>query len=295
LKPGDEILSTNLEYGALVRTWNYYCDQKGAKFIQQPIPLPITSEEEIIEAFFKGYSENTKAIFISQLTSSTALILPVEEICKEAKKRGLITIVDGAHVPGHIPLDLKTLSADIYTGACHKWMMAPKGSSFLYVTEAIQRWFDPLLISWGFNSDFPSESQFIDYHQTCGTRDFSAFLTVPFCIEFMHRNNWNEISSKNKSLTLDWALNLKDTFPFEPISPINSCFLGQMFAIPIKTTDPVKLKQHLYHTFKIEIPVTQMQNRFFIRYSVQEFNDESDFCVLKDALVQLQKSGIIKF
>lgn len=147
LKPGDEILTTDLEYGAMDKTWNYYCKQKGANYIRQPIHLPLTTKEAIVEQFFKGLTQKTKAIFISQITSSTALILPVKEICEIAKQKGLLTIVDGAHVPAHIPLNLQELKADIYTGACHKWMMTPKGCSFLYVAKEQQHWIDPLIIS----------------------------------------------------------------------------------------------------------------------------------------------------
>lgn len=156
LNKGDEILSTNLEYGAMDRTWNYYCKKNGAKFIRNEVSLPVLSKKQFIEEFWKGFSKNTKAIFISQITSTTALKLPVREICAEAKRRGLFTIVDGAHVPGHIPLDLSELEADVYTGACHKWMMTPKGSSFLFVKKEFQNQFDPLVISWGYESDAPS-------------------------------------------------------------------------------------------------------------------------------------------
>ena len=111
LNPGDQVLSTNLEYGALDRTWNYYCKKQGAHYITQPISLPIVSKEQFIEEFWKGYSEKTKVVFISQITSTTGLIFPVKEICEQAKKRGLITIVDGAHVPAvsytHLTLPTK--------------------------------------------------------------------------------------------------------------------------------------------------------------------------------------------
>ena len=127
LNHGDEVLATNLEYGALDRTWAYYCKKNGAKYIRQHIDLPIQSKKHFIENFWKGYTSNTKIIFISQITSTTGLILPVKEICEEAKNKGLLTIVDGAHVPGHIELDLSEIKADFYTGACHKWMMTPKG------------------------------------------------------------------------------------------------------------------------------------------------------------------------
>jgi len=295
LNIGDEVLSTNLEYGALIRTWSYYCDKKGAKFVQQSIPLPLSTVEEVVDAFFSGYNKNTKAIFISQITSSTALILPVAEICREAKKRGLLTIVDGAHVPAHLALNLRELKADIYTGACHKWMMAPKGSSFLFASKNVQEWIDPLLISWGFQTENPSSSRFIDHHQTAGTRDFSAFLTVPFCIDFMKRHDWEKVSRSNKEMTIEWANRLKDSFKFNSISPIDDTFLGQMFAIPIQTTDSLKLKEFLWEKFKIEIPVTRMENRNFIRFSIQAFNDWDDYAALETALIELQKSKIIKF
>jgi isopenicillin-N epimerase len=155
---GDEILSTTLEYGAMDRTWNYYCEKQGASYIQQKISLPIQSKESFLHEFWQGYSHKTKVVFISQITSSTGLILPVKEICEEAKQRGLITIVDGAHVPAHIDLNLSELKADFYTGACHKWMMTPKGSSFLHVHPNFQKELDPLIISWGYKSAAPSNS-----------------------------------------------------------------------------------------------------------------------------------------
>ena len=179
LNPGDEILTTNLEYGAMDKTWEYYCEKAGAKYVRQAISLPIQSKEDFIHEFWKGYSDKTKYIFISQITSSTALILPVKEICDEAKKRGLITIVDGAHVPGHIELNLSELQADYYSGACHKWMMTPKGCSFLYVKKEFQENLDPLIISWGFKSINPSDSKFFDYHQFFAYQQFFAYHHQP--------------------------------------------------------------------------------------------------------------------
>ncbi|MFM7472864.1 MAG: aminotransferase class V-fold PLP-dependent enzyme, partial [Crocinitomicaceae bacterium] len=159
----------------------------------------------------------------------------------------------------------------------------------------VQEWIDPLLISWGFQTENPSSSRFIDYHQTAGTRDFSAFLTVPFCIDFMKRNDWEKVSRTNKEMTIEWATRLKDRFEFNSISPIDDTFLGQMFAIPIQTNDPLKLKEILWEKFKIEMPVKQMENRNFIRFSIQAFNDWDDYAALETALIELQKSEIIKF
>lgn len=291
LAEGDEILSTNIEYGALDRTWNYYCKRSNAKYIRQPIALPVISKDAIIEQFWKGHTKRTKAIFISQITSSTALRLPVEEICEMAKEKGLLTIVDGAHVPGHIPLDLSTLKADIYTGACHKWMMTPKGCSFLYVKKEYQHLFDPLVISWGYDSATPSHSQFIDYHQMQGTRDFSAFLTVPKAIEFMQDNNWQQVAANCSAV-------VKKNYPIfcnllgtTSLCPVTDDFLGQMCSIPINTQTPEQLQRHLFENYKIEVPVMRQDAHIFLRFSVNAFNTQEDLDKLYTALEEIKKKG----
>lgn len=284
LQAGDEILATNHEYGALDRTWHYYCDKAGAKYIQQEIPIPLQSKEEFIESFWKGYSENIKAIFISQITSMTALIFPVKEICAKAKELGLLTIVDGAHVPGHIPLDLQALEVDIYTGACHKWMLTPKGCSFLYAKKEVQNNFDPVIISWGFDAEFPGKSKFLDYHQLQGTRDYSAFLTVPAAIDFLNEHNWWEVSAQCKQMILDNYQDLCDIAGTQPICPVNSEFLGQICSVPVPIEDPMELKTFLFEEYKIEIPVFRLRDHVFLRLSTQAYVSQKDIDYLKEAL-----------
>ena len=287
LNAGDEILTTDLEYGAMDKSWNYYCKQTGVKYIRQHINLPLTTKEAFVEDFFKGLTKNTKAIFISQITSSTALILPVKEICDIAKQKGLLTIVDGAHVPGHIPLNLSELKADIYTGACHKWMMTPKGCAFLYVTKEQQHWTDPLVISWGYESAMPSHSQFLDYHQLQGTRDFTAFLTVPKAIEFMNAHDWEAQAANCRKLVQANAQRFCDLLGTKPLCPIDGTFLGQMFSIPIHTPEPETLQRHLFEAYKIEIPVMRHGTDTYLRYSIQVFNSQKDLDVLYDALKEI--------
>jgi len=286
LDPGDEVLSTNLEYGALDRTWNYYCKKSGAKFVRQKINLPLVSKEQFVEDFFRGLTERTKAIFISQVTSSTALVFPVKEICEIAKAKGLLTVVDGAHVPGHISLNLAELKADIYTGACHKWMMTPKGCSFLYVKKEFQP-FDPLLISWGYESAFPSDSKFQDHHQMQGTRDFSAFLTVERALQFMKENKWGEVSAHCKVLARENYPRFCQLLGTDPLCPVTEEFLGQMCSMKIHTAEPEKLQRHLFEKYRIEIPVMRHEEHMFIRYSVQGFNSQADLDQLFAALEEI--------
>ena len=287
LHAGDEILSTNIEYGACDRTWNYYCKKAGAKYVRQQIQLPLVSKEKFIEDFFKGVSSKTKAIFISHITSSTALILPVKEIIDIAKEKGLFTIVDGAHAPGQIALNLTELNADVYTGACHKWMCAPKGCSFLYVKKELQHLFDPLVVSWGYESAVPSSSQFIDYHQMQGTRDLSAFLSVPALIKFLNENNWKEVAADCRKLAHSNYLRFCNLLNTEPLCPVSDEFLGQMCSTPIKTNEPERLQRLLYEKYKIEIPVMRQDDKIFLRYSINAFNEQQDLDTLYNALTEI--------
>jgi isopenicillin-N epimerase len=284
LAKDDEILTTDLEYGACDKTWNYYCEKAGAKYVRQPIGFPLTTKEDFVEQFFKGVTAKTKMVFISHITSSTGLRLPVEAICAKAKEYGLITFVDGAHAPGQIPLNLQTLQADIYIGACHKWMMTAKGSSFIYVKKELQHLFHPLVVSWGYKAAMPSHSTFLDWHQTQGTRDFSAFLTIPTAIAFMQQHNWETVASACRALVLQNAPTLCKLLHAAPLCPLDDNFLVQLYSTHIKTKEPEKLKALLYDKYNIEIPVMQHDNKIFLRYSIQAFNTQKDVDTLFDAL-----------
>ena len=290
LNKGDEILATNHEYGAMDRTWNFYCKKSGAKYIRQNITLPIVSKAQIIEEFWKGYNENTKVIFLNQMSSATALIFPVKEICDRAKELGLITIVDGAHVPGHIDLNISDLNPDYYTATLHKWMLAPTGSSFLYVRPELQNDLEPLVVSWGYESVAPGESQFLDYHELQGTRDISAFLCTPTVVQFLEENNWKEVSKACKQIVLDNYQRFCDLLNTNPLSPITSEFLGQMGSVPIHTDKPAELKSLLYDKYKIQIPVMSLNGNIYIRYSINGYNTQADLDILYNALEDIIKT-----
>lgn len=290
LKAGDEVLTTHLEYGACDRTWEYYCAQAGAHYIKQPILLPLTTKENFVQDFFKGANNRTKLIFISHITSATGLRIPIEEICAKAKEMGIPTFIDGAHGPVQAPIDLSTLGADLFTGACHKWMMTPKGSSFLFASKAFQRMLDPLVISWGFNSTTPSTSSFLDYHQTQGTRDFSAFLCIPKAIEFMNQYHWPAITEECRSLVKANAIRFCELVNSKPLAPLTDDFILQLFSIPIQTNDPIQLKNCLFDQYKIEIPVMPHGKDVYLRYSIQAFNTQAHLDTLYDAVSDIIKT-----
>jgi isopenicillin-N epimerase len=292
LQAGDEVLTTNLEYGACDKTWQYYCAKAGAKYIQQPITLPLTTKEKFVEEFFAGCTSRTKLIFISHITSTTALIFPVTEICKIAKQKGILIMIDGAHAPGHVPLNLQNLQADIYTGACHKWMMTPKGSSFLYVHKSLQYFIDPLVVSWGFQSAMPSSSAFIDYHQMQGTRDFSAFLTIPKAIEYMQQHDWWNVVQNNIALTHQNAQRFFDLLHTKPLAPINTQWMGLMISIPIQTKNAWEFEQHLFEKYKITVPIMVHGSDVYLRYSIGAFNTQAHLDYLYNALQDVIAEGI---
>lgn len=287
LKPGDEILSTNHEYGAMDRTWHFFCKKTGAKYVQSTISLPIISKEQILAEFWKGYSTKTKVIFINQISSATALIFPVKEICDKARELGLITIIDGAHTPGHIDLNIMELNPDYFTGTTHKWLLTPKGSSFLYVKKDKQAEFEPLIISWGYESDTPSHSQFLDENEFQGTRDISAFLTLPCAFKFLEENNWKERTDICKQLILEYYPKFCELLNSKPICPVTSEFLGQMCSIPINTLKPLELKELLFNKYNIEIPITQLNGNFYIRITLNAYNTIEDLDTLINAIIDI--------
>ncbi|TRX42288.1 aminotransferase class V-fold PLP-dependent enzyme [Flavobacterium restrictum] len=290
LKAGDEILATNHEYGAMDKTWEFYCSKSGAKYVRQNISLPVVSKAQLLTEFWNGYTTKTKVVFINHMSSCTALIFPVKEICEKARALGLIIIVDGAHVPGHIDLNIRALDPDFYTATTHKWMLTPKGNSFLYVKKTYQSMLEPLVVSWGYQSQVPNANPFLELHQLQGTRDISAFLTVPTAIQFLEDNNWSQQSQQSKQLILDNYQAFCDLLQSEPICPISSEFLGQMCSIPIRTQQPVELKELLYQHYKIEIPIMQIYGATYLRISINAYNSQADLDKLRLAIIDIQEN-----
>ena len=282
----DEVLMTDMEYGSLVRTWEHYAQDKGFSIVQQPTSIPLTTHEDYIEHFWKAVTERTKIIYLSEITSSTGLILPVVAICKKAKEAGIMTIVDGAHVPAHIPLNIAEMDPDVYVGACHKWLSAPKGSSFLYVKKSLQETIEPLIISWGSEVD-PSPSPFIYESQYQGTWDPSAFLTVPAAIQFQQEHDWNSERERSRALNRETRDRIYEIIDTEPICPNTEEWLGQMASIITNIENGLDFKRRLMDEYKIEIPVFPWGDKILFRTSFNAYNDENDADRLIEVLGKL--------
>jgi len=285
LKPGDEILMTNHEYGALVRAWTVWGKRNGVKIVQQNISVPLDTEERFIDQFWKGVNARTKVIFLSHITSPTALIFPIEQILARAKDKGLITIVDGAHVPGQVDLDIHVLGCDFYIGAIHKWLCGPKGSSFLFVKKEHQEWMKPVIYSWGKDGEDPGPSEFLQDFQWQGTRDMSAFLSIPTAIEFYHQEI-SSLQSKCREMNLHAFSEFQSILGTKPISSGGN-WLGQMVSHPLPDNASPDLKEKLWTRHQIEIPVFEWNGLQLIRLSVQIYNQQNDIDSLMSALPSL--------
>jgi isopenicillin-N epimerase len=264
LEVGDEVLSTSLEYGALDLAWGHICAHAAARYVRMPVTVPL---DDPVEEIWRGVTDRTRVLFVSHITSETALLLPVEEVCRRSRERGIKTVVDGAHVPGHVPVDLRALDVDYYAGNCHKWLGAPKGAGFLYVRRELQDTIAPLVVGWGYGEG----ATFLTRHEEQGTRDPAAFLTVPAAIEWQRDHDWGSVRERCRELAAVTPRRLG-------LEPLGTGL--QMVSMRLPAEAPSDVKQRLYDEHRIEIPVSNG----IIRASYQGYNDERDLEALSDAL-----------
>ena len=257
IRPNEEVLTTKHEYGAILRTLG---------FIRANVVL--VEPDELIA----NIGIRTRAVVVSHITSPSALVLPIAEICAAARQAGVFTIVDGAHAPGHVPLDIEAMWPDVYAGNCHKWLCAPKGSGFLWARPEHQDWIEPLVISWGYHDT----ADFGERHGWQGTRDPAAYLAVPKAIEIHARFD----PARAKALA-DEAEKALATYGLRPLRGARSPF---MRALTIRTTDPEGLGRRLYEEHRVEVPVYDWEGTALLRVSVGPYNDEGDLQRLVDAV-----------
>lgn len=290
LSPGDEVLTSGHEYGAMDRTWSFLSKQRGFRYIHQPVSIPLQTPDQWVREFWAGVTKNTRVIFLSHITSATALILPVSDIIQKARSAGILTVIDGAHAPGQIPLHLDSLGADFYGGNLHKWLCAPKGAGFLFARPEVQGRLKPLVVSWGYESDTPSGSTFIDHHEWWGTRDVAAFLSVPAAIEFQKRHQWETVRDACHELARESQRQICEITGLAPLHAWRKAenWFRQMFTAPLPAdSDLVELKNRLYNEYRIEVPVHEWNGNKLIRVSVQGYNTRKDLETLRMALLRL--------
>jgi len=294
LDAGDEILATDHEYGACDNAWSVACRRRGASYVKQSITLPYAGDEAFVEQLWSGVTPRTRAIFLSHITSPTALVLPVAAVCRRARAEGLPTIVDGAHAPGQIGVDLDALGADFYTGNCHKWMCAPKGTAFLHARPEHHGALDGLVVSWGYHAELHGVTAHDPYtgadplarrHQWHGTRDIAGFLAVPAAIDFLDRCATPERRAACHELAVDTQRRLDELTGLPPVAPPTS--FGQMVAVALPPCDPAAVQTALFDRFRIEVPCFAFEAYDFVRPAFHVYNTSKDADALVAALAEL--------
>lgn len=286
LSADDEILGTGDEYGAVRYTWEQIGGKAGAVYRTADVPRPVEAPAEFVEALWKEVTPRTRLIVISHLTSPTALRLPVEEVCRRARAEGVLTLVDGAHAVGQIPLDLQSMQCDFYTSNCHKWLSAPRGTAFLYVARQHHDMLEPLVVSWGLRQ----QDTFVMQNQWPGTIDFAPYWCLPEAIAFQQTELWQQHVLRCRELVRDARTRLSDIVGTPPIS-IGDEWLEQMVAVALPKGVDSGLQERLFRNHRIEIPVTNVPSpdgdtEYFLRASVQTHTSADDLERLYDALAK---------
>ena len=297
LKAGDEILTTSLNYNACHNVLVEAARASKARLVTALVPFPVADENEVIESILKLVSRRTRLVMLDHVTSDSALILPLTRLIPELKRRRVAVLIDGAHAPGMVDLNLPKLGADFYTGNLHKWVCAPKGAAFLWAHPDRQRFVQPPVISHGNNRQRPGFSSFQDRFDWCGTFDPTAWMCVGETIQWMSKllpGGWPAIRRRNHQLVLEGRRLLIEQLGLEP--PCPERMIGSMSTLPLPARFPneksgkIDAEQlALYDRYQIEVPFSRIgpgQRRFF-RISAHLHNRLSDYQRLAEAMGQM--------
>lgn len=284
LQPDDEVLLTDHEYGAVLRIWQRACERAGAappRIVK--LPLPIESTEQVVDAVLHAVTDRTRIAVVSHVTSPTAIILPVGPLTARLRERGVAVCIDGPHAPAQVPLDLDSLDCDYYAASCHKWLCAPFGSGFLYVSPRRQSRVTTPLLSWGRLSPAQPERWYDEFIWS-GTRDSSPYFAIPDAIRFLESIGAEQFRSHTHQLARYARQRLVELTRLEPIIPDDPAWYGAMAHVPLPPGDRQTLQDALWRTARIEVPIVHWNDRRYIRVSCHLYNAAEQIDRLVEAL-----------
>lgn len=283
LEAGDEILLTNHEYGAVRRIWQKRCERSGAKVVIQNLPQPLDSVPALVDQLFSGVTARTKLLVFSQISSPTAVILPAAEICRRARQLRIPVCIDGPHALATLPLNLSQLGCDFYCASGHKWLSAPNGSGFLYVSGKHHQHLTPSIVSWG-GSVAGRTATWQDEFNWQGTRDPAAYLAISSAIDFLDRVGWETFRRQTHDLAQFARQRITELTGLEALVPDHREWYGPMISLPIPSQglsapaqgqrDP--LQDRLWSEHQIEVPITWWGGQRLLRVSCHLYNTEED-------------------
>ncbi len=290
LSPGDEVLLTDHEYGAVKRIWERRTARSGAELKYVTLPLPLVSHDQVVDAILAACTSNTKLVVISHITSPTAILLPVEKICAALRQRNIASCIDGPHALLQQPINLEQLDCDFYTASCHKWLCAPIGSGFVYVHS---RWHDrvePLRLSWGL---LPPDSpkNWIDELNWIGTRDYSPYVAITAALQYFSRFGYEWLDGRNHALACYARNVISESLGTEPLTPESREWFGWMVGVWLPTVGPhggdhSTLQKRLWERYNIEVPIMRFADRYLVRVSCHLYNTTHDMDLLARKLVE---------
>jgi len=298
LRPGDEILTTNHDYNACHNVLVALAGRAGAKLLVAQVPFPLSSANQVVEAVLGAVTRRTRLVMLDHVTSNTGLVFPVAQLVRELEQRGVDTLVDGAHAPGMVSLDISRLGAAYYTANLHKWTCAPKGAAFLWVREDKQKEIQPAVISHGNNTTRPGYSSFQDRFDWAGTFDPSAWFCAGEAIRWLGQllpRGWRELRQRNHRLAVQARRVLCRALEVE--APCPETMLGAMATLPLPerfqgTARSGRIdaeQKRLYDRFRIEVPFVRMgrPERRYFRISAHIYNTLPEYEYLAAALSAL--------
>lgn len=284
---GDELLTTNHVYNAVRKTMAYIAGRSGATYREFDVPFPIKSPQQVVEAVSASLAEKTRLLVIDHVTSPTAVIFPVEAIIRLCEQRGVDVLIDGAHVPGMLELNIEELNPAYYAGNLHKWTCAPPGAAFLWVRPDKQKGIHPPVLSHFVDESFTEEFQWQ------ATRDITPWLSVVDAVHFFDRWGWDRVRHHNHQMAT-WAQQmLSNEWGVEPATPLDGSMIGSMATIPLpanakdKFSVAVDMQTELWNRWKIEVPIIDWNHRWWLRVSCQIYNRAEQYELLSSAVREL--------
>ncbi|HWB09305.1 MAG TPA: aminotransferase class V-fold PLP-dependent enzyme [Pirellulales bacterium] len=286
LRPGDEVLANDHEYGAVLRLWQRVCQRAGAKLVVQPLTVPIRDGEAVVDELFTAATDRTRILVVSHITSPTAVVFPLEAICRRARELGLVTCVDGPHAIAMLDVQIDALGCDYYTASCHKWLCAPLGTGFLYVHPRRQHAVAPVLVSWGRTLEGDTAS-WRDEFNWIGSRDPSPFLAVPAAIDFLGKVGFESFRRRTHGLAAYAREQLASCLDAAALVPDDPQWYGSMISMRLPDGESEPLQRALWERYRIEIPIVSWRGMRLVRPSCHLYTQRDAIDLLVNALKEL--------
>ncbi len=298
-RPGDEILASDQEYGAIDNALHHASRRCGVVVRRAALPATPSSPEEIVAAFEAAFSERTRLVLSSHVTTRTGVIMPIKRLAALAHGRGALIAVDGAHAPGMIPLDLADLGADFYAGNCHKWLCAPKGTGFLHTRPEVQQQLHHLIVSWGYSQQGPgrgaggrptiNDGPYMWGLENWGTMELACFVAVAEAVDFQERIGRQRIAARDRLLAAHARTRMAETGWAELLTPASEELSCAISTFRLSGFGSIDLRRVLHERYRISTPVAVRDGHHQQRVSTHICNGFDDIDRLMDALVELRE------